>query len=310
MKKALLGTFVTLLVMAALVSCDDVIGGSGGKYTPDGRMVTVNIVTDMGRSIDTGIAQGAWNYYEVIFREAVGGPYHRGAGLKALGLTITLPAKSYAQANTILLLGTNNGKTLVATGRLTAGTVTPADGVSIPFTVTAVQTSLLATDTSLILTANGDSNGDYYDSKCFQAEINKAVVGTLTFTGFADTGTDIIITGTPSLKFFNINVTNPSGGGLFPTTGISPTSGAVGATGAFGLTFTTLGTAGEYKGLIEIPVVGFATGISSAVEWNLRGGTVRGVAELETKSGNEGFVFVTVDPDAPTSVTIGIGGGW
>jgi hypothetical protein len=268
----------------------------------------------MDRSITTGIAQGAWNYYEVIFREAVGGPYHRGAGLKALGLTITLPAKSYAQANTLLLLGTNSGKTLVATGRLTAANVTPANGVSIGFTVTAIQTSLLATDNALVLTANGDSDGDYFDSKCFQAGISKAVTGTLTFTGFGvapyNTGTSVIVSDTPTLKFFNITTSSISGGGLFPTTEITPVTGAVGTDGEFELTFTTLATVGEYKGFIEIPVVGFATGIANAVEWNLRGGTVRDVAELEVVSGNEGFVLVTYDPDAPASVTIGIGGGW
>jgi len=308
MKKALLWTFVTLLVMVALVSCDDVIGGMGGKYTPDGKMVTVNIVTDMGRSITEEIAKESWNYYEVIFGETDSGPYHRGSGLRALGLTITLPAKVYEKENTLLLLGTNTGKTLVATGRLDDDEVDIAD-VSGPilFTVTAIEASLLATDTSLVLAGAGNSGGSYFGSSCFRASTASATTGTLTFTGFDETGDSILLTGTSRLRFFDITATVPPtpAAGLFSgSIAPTPTGPSVG-TGAFELSFTAEGTPGDaLKGVFEIPVVGFDV---SGVTWNLRGGTVSGVADLEN-NGHEGFVLLIYNASAQGTVTIDIGG--
>jgi hypothetical protein len=309
MKKALLGTFVTLLVMAALVSCDDVVGGSGGKYLPDGQMVTVNIVTDMGRSITETIAKDSWNYYEVIFRETATGPYHRGYGLKALGLTITLPAKTYTQANTLLLLGTNSGRTLVATGRLSGANVNIASvSGAITFTVDAVEASLIATDSSLSLGGAGDDDGTYEDYDCFQTPINGVTTGSLTFEGFDDTFASVFIKSTPLLEFYDVadNDLTPIGF----SGSISPATGAVLATGVFSLSFTGPAVAGTYKGIIDIPVVGFdATVVPNytPITWHLRGGTVSALADLEG-DGNEGFVLVVYDPSEPKSVTIGVGG--
>jgi hypothetical protein len=317
MKKALLGTFVTLLVMAALVSCDDVVGGSGGKYLPDGKMVKVNIVIDEGRSmIDNAGLRSAANYMEVFFK----GPdaattIHHAKGIRALGLSIELPVGEYLQADTLLLLGRNSDKMLIATGRLSnpAGETIATGNSTIEFTVTSITANLLSgIGTSIVLGGAGTTGGLYEGFSCFQVSSGGTATGTLTFGGFAANGVNVIMAAGSTLNFFLVdaatNATLPAFSGAITT----PVNGTAVGAGAIGFSFTALSTVDvAYKGYFDIKVVGFATsGITGAETWSLRGGTVRGVADLVAGEGNEGFVVVTYNPAAPGSVTIDIGGGW
>jgi hypothetical protein len=323
MKKALLGTFVTLLVMAALVSCDDVIGGLGGEkaeYTPDGkRLVEVSIVNNMGRSITNQFAKDAANYMEVIFKD--GGTYYQASGFMALPLKIKIPAKTYPTTDAILLLGRSNDKTLLATGMLSAAANATVPNPTFTFAVVAVGVDLragvassFAIDESTVTAFLGKTmNGKYSGETCFQVPLNITTVGaSLTFSGFElpdppstapASGPNVFMSGISKITFTEIQTGLPTIG---PITTVSPLTGAtLGTTGKVGFSFPTT-TAGVYAVYFEIGVVGFATtGVPDAIKWNLRGGTADGLDLGLTQTKAEGVVIVvTSNPDGETEGTI------
>jgi hypothetical protein len=292
MKKALLGTFVTLLVIAALVSCDDVVGGSG-KYAPNGQMVEVSINNNMGRSITNQFAKDETNYVEVIFSK--GGKYYLASGFWTLPLTVTIPVGNYVAADAILLLGKRVGSdyTLLATGVLTGNptNLSPlevkSDTTNISFTVTSIETFLSADaatpsfeiDETVVAIDGTDfegetTNGVFNGSKCFQVPANKTgLAASLSFTGFAATGANIIMEDTPVVTFAKISggVTDITPTGILPTTDMSG--------GKISFTFSTFGLSdSEYKITFKAPVIGFeagtpSNGLDKAITWNIRGGT-------------------------------------
>jgi hypothetical protein len=319
MKKALLGTFVTLLVMVAFVSCDNVIGGSGGKYeyTPDGkRMVEVSIVSNMSRSITDVFAKGAANYMEVIFKD--GTTYYQASGFMALPLKIKIPAKTYLTTEAILLLGRSNDKTLLATGMLSASADATVPNPTFAFTVVAVEVDLRAgaassfkiVESTVTAFAGKTMNGKYEEETCFQVPLNITTVGaTLTFSGFDGpnpsapaSGPNVFMSGISKITFTEIQTGLPTIG---PITTVTPATGALGTTGEVGFSFPTT-TAGVYAVYFEIGVVGFATtGVPDGIKWNLRGGTADGLDLGSTQTKAEGVVIVvTSNPDGLTEGTV------
>jgi hypothetical protein len=332
MKKALLGTFVTLLVMLALVSCDDVIGGLGGEkveYDQNGnRLVEVSIINKIDRSITDDFAKEAENsnYMEVIFSK--GGSYYQASGLRALPLKIKIPVGDYAIGEAILLLGRNSDKTLVATGVLTGNPSAPAFPfnvtaltTSISFTVTSIETDIRASASPLSFKINegtgtpnlinsvtsgfgGKTNGGKFGGvTCFQLPLSTGNIGaSLEFSGLSASGSNIIMAAGSTIKFTEIG-TSPA---ITTITTVTPGSGALGTTGEIGFTFGTT-TAGQYIIFFEIKVVGFATGIPDATTWNLRGGTTRNKEDLDATDPTKGeglVLIVTSDPNEPVEVVI------
>jgi hypothetical protein len=326
MKKALLGTFVTLFIMLALISCDSIIGDLGPakpvEYTPDGqKLVEVSIVCDIDRSITNAIAKNAANYMEVIFKK--GGQFYRAEGLRFLPLKVKIPAGSYVIGDAILLLGRNSDKTLLATGILTSN-FTASSSSSISFTVTSLGVDLSnvgnsfsidETTGSVTISGSGSgfdgetSNGNYQGTGCFQVPSgSNGIKASLTFSGFNSTGADIEMDSTSSIVSIIRNST-PSAVTVPITLPASVTTGI--GTGIFEFTFDTLTTTGDdvdiYLLYFDIKVVGFQAGITSAILWSIRGGTSDGadIGDTETKEAEGVLLIASNTPPGSSSEVIG-----
>jgi hypothetical protein len=311
MKKALLGTFVTLLVIAALVSCDDVIGGLGGEkveYTPDGRkLVEVKIPTGGDRSITDGFAGPKVNYVEVIFFD--GTQYYKTGGFKGTTLRVMIPADTYGDANAIMLVGNRSGNDymLLGTGRVTANGAVP-NANPMEFTVTYINTDLsvggsFEIDETSISTIPVDFTGTTDKGEiegfgnCFQVPVNKTdIKASLEFTtGFAViygkikmaipavpqplvTFTEFINTTTPTPII--LGTTTPANGGTIP------------ADAKFLFQFTTGAVGGNFMISFNIPVVGFDPSVPDGITWYIRGGTISGQPDFS--GGKEDSVVLAV----------------
>jgi hypothetical protein len=334
MKKALLWTFVTLLVMLALVSCDNVIGGLGGakvEYDQNGnRLVEVNIINNMGRSITDTFAKADANYIEVIFKK--GTNYYQASGFRTLALSVRIPVGDYVAGDAILLLGkrVGNDYTLLATGVLTGNPTllapleveTTTDTIS--FTVTSIETFLSAgaaspsfeiDEESGTATAIEDTvfdgktaDGLFNGSKCFQVPSSTSdIAASLSFTGFDDTGASIVVKGSPDVTFEKISA---GVGNNITATVTAPTTNMSG--GVISFTFTSLADS-DYKITFDVPVSGFATtgnGLDNAIIWNIKGGTDKDLAQgldLGATATKADGVVLIVRSSLDEFVTPGIG---
>jgi hypothetical protein len=311
MKKALLGTFVTLLVIAALVSCDDVIGGAGGKYTPDGQMVEVTIVNNIGRSINSDFAIAESNYVEAIFFDSANSKYYRANGLMVLPLKIKIPGIAYSASNAIVLIGKRdeNGYTLLATAAQDNPGVVVSAG-SINFTADSLVLDLRANSASpsFVITANAAvspfdatavKSGLYQNLRCFQVPINKnGIAATLTFTGAFPGG---LIYTDSEIKFEKITASsNPpaiAGGDIIFTPPVGPNPVF---NGIVSFTFNSK-AAGDYKILFNIDVIGINPAASTLgtapITWSIKGGTEEGPdLDPTDPTAADGVVLRVVDP--------------
>jgi len=332
MKKALLGTFVTLLVIAALVSCDGVIGGFGGEkveYTPDGRkLVEIKIPTGDpagGRSISGTLNESEVNYVEALFVDpVVSTAFYKASGYKGTTLTVSLPGGTYDDTNSVMLVGKRSGSDniLLGVGSVSDGGTVSGAG-TMEFTVTYLETNLKAgaassfkidgtTGAPAVNTGNGGAfNGKLHLGEifsagdCFQVPTGTVGIGaSLTFAGFADTGANgfgdtggnIFVNGTPTVTFTQFLVTSPAITVL--PADITPKDGdPIGTDGVIGFEFTTTAV-GTYMVTFNIPVVGFDA-LSGGITWEIRGGTKPGQPDFDGEE-EDGVPLTVVS--APASI--------
>jgi hypothetical protein len=332
MKKALLWTFVTLLVMVALVSCDSVIGGLGGakvEYTPDGRkLVEVKIPTGSAdRSLSNTLVSTEVNYVEVVFKDPSGTALYRTDGFKGTTLTVSIPEGTYSNANAVMLVGKRTGDdyTLLGFGVITGLTVDDQHK-SVTFTVSAASylSTTLKAGIGSSFKIDEESGDDKIDEgpffgktdkgstdfgPCFQVPLSTDdIEASLTFTGtgFTNFGGNIKVDGDPKVTFTSFGGTYDT---IEPTAYTHEDTDAIGVAGKIGFTFSTGANQGTYMVAFEFPVVGFGLGaaVGNVITWNIRGGTKVGQPDF-TADINDSVVLAVLAGPATQLIPITIGG--
>jgi len=343
MRKTIFTALVTLLVMLAVVSCDNALGADKSEYTADG-MVTLSIntggsavaSTNNSRSLTSANSRSKAGWVEVIFKSTTTTEYFRGEGSFSENLTLKVPVKVDLAYDAIILIGRNDG-TLLATGKTTTGTITTATTVS--FNVTPLKSNISAAtvpadpgppsvaavppDFKIDATSVWAStvptradqkfeNGPGSVQPCFLAPYNSGtsiIKASLTVNGFTDTGDSIKVTATPiSVKFIPLGSASTINPNITrPTTGnaIAPTAST---DPTLEFTFTTT-TAGQYMITVDIPVRGFDQTKSDFREWHIRGGiTPPDQAELDfTGTDTKNAIALLVTDEDPNTIIITVG---
>ena len=352
MKKTILTALVVLLVMLAFASCDNIITEPGAEkpgytYTADGqKFVTVSIKTGgtagSSRSLSNAIARGAADYVEVIFKEEVPpvAPatdstynYYKAEGNLNTTLTILLPVKTYNSSNSVMLIGRNSDKTLLATGTID-GPVDLSKGISeITFTVTSLNVNLTAGGGSFTITnkaalgafKDDTENGVFYNSStCFLVPQSSGIMASLTISGFGDAGDNILekvdsTTFNPltSLTFNKYTNGTPASTSDIDVIYLSPAtiSSSGGCEISFVLDTDTNSAEGYYAIYFEIPVIGLNTiaipvitsnPIGAGLTWYIRGGTNLNAADSTGNAGAGVALRVATNVAEGTSTSISI----
>ena len=168
MKKTIITALIALLVVLAFVTCDGIITEPGAEkpaysYTKDGRkLVTLSIktggTTASSRGINDTIAKAGANYVEVIFTD--GTHFYKTEGYLGFPLTVTVPVDTYDETNSIMLIGREDDKTLLATAVPSASVDLTTDAPTIEFTVTPLLVNLSTSGDSFVIDdAGGFSDG-------------------------------------------------------------------------------------------------------------------------------------------------------
>jgi len=305
MRKTFIMALIALMVMLALVSCDNFPIPGGEK--PDDGLVAVKVKVDEAgansRSLTEALAQSQWNYMEVIFKK--GSNYYQAEGYKTSGVSIRIPVGDYSDSGNgaIILLGHKNGvNTLFATGRLATGDEeVDATTVELTFTVTALTASLVA-DTNATVVITGAAKGGTPPS--FQVNIGTSNIdATVTISGFADTGADIKVTNR-SVAFQETTSTN-STVSVASTDITSPTIGNAIASAndaQVKFKFTAPNVESAFRITFPVTVKGYgdlstiADNLpNSNIEWVIRGGYLSGADILG--NGNDAILLTVVDPE-------------
>jgi len=322
MRKTFVTAFVALLAVLAVVSCDSILTGEKPEYTADGRrLVTLSVNTgvteDNSRSLtDTLAKQQDRKWVEVIFRDTAG-DYWRGEGYLGVVPTIKIPVGDYYIDDAVLLIGKKSDGTLLATGTLTGASLSVAIEVkdtttTISFTAVSLVSDIHAGASSNfdIVETSGtpdpveDAKGGVFQGKtklgqfdsqpCFQVPTEvTGIEASLSFTaGFAGTGVNIFVNGTPKVNFNNLS------GPVITPTGITPADTDPVGTGKIEFKFSTPALPadtliGEYIITFNIPVVAYDPAIDDIITWNIRAGTKTGMDF--TGGGEDGVVLLVAD---------------
>ena len=302
MRKTFVAALVTLLVMLALVTCDNI---PTGQKSGDG-LVTLSVNTGgtvgNSRSITDTSAKAAANYVEVIFKGS-DNVYYRAAGYQGAKLKVKVPAGTYDDTNTLILIGKKSDGTLLAfgtaTNSVTVGGSNPSDP-TIDFAADSIETKIsAASGTDLVFTVpsafsaftpteiiGGILFDDDATSACFQVPTGVIAATytegievklSLTTADFSTLGDRIIVqSSTNPVKFTSISgspAISPITGSVKPTTDMSD--------GAIEFGFNTTTTEGKYSITFDFPVVGYdATTVTGTgtdpLTWHIRGGTEPG----------------------------------
>jgi len=308
MRKTIFTALVTLLVMLAVVSCDNTLGADKSVYTDDGLVALTITTGEAGniRSLTAALAHEQATYVEVIFKSGSPVKYYRSEGFYSeggLNLTVHVPADTYNSSNAVMLIGRKSDATLLATGYPTAAVTVPTN-LSIKFTVTSLTADISAktlasssfkienltgtpTTTPAITTAYLDGTNIFDEtnasSVCFQVPPSTTNIGaSLTIGGLTNTGANIFVIPKAiatdpepaKIKFIGIG----SAPVITPTLSAPLTEAAVGATGKNISFIFSSTTVGKYIITFDVPVVGFSSEVSTptgtpAREWHIRGGT-------------------------------------
>ena len=337
MRKTILTALVTLLVLLAVVSCEN-FTGEKPEYTADGkRLVTLNVKvgrTAGDRALTNDLAHEEADFMEVILKS--GTRYYRAEGLLAQTIKIRIPADTYNKDNAVLLIGRASDDTLLAVGTL-AVPVNVTSNTTLTFSIKSLTTALYAGGTGLnvptfvidetsgtpaINSADGGkfagktANSTFVDGKttCFQVPTSTVdIMATLTISGFNDnTANDsLVLAGDKDVIFTPKDTVETITFDPATDAAVTFTDG----TCKIGLTFETAGFGG-YIITFKIPVVGFAKWISEATTpglgnqkiWNIRGGTIPAPNGYQPiiGTGEEGIALL-VTPNAYKLVTATIG---
>jgi len=340
MRKTFVVALVALMVVLALVSCDN-IPVPGADKSDDG-LVTVKVKIDEvgsnSRSLTLANAK-EWNYIEVFMKETPDGSKYIHNAADVGELTLTIRTGTYLPADSLILLGNVSGPggskeyTLLATGRLKndpANLAIDTDTETLTFEVTALKASLKAGDGDFVISTDFTTGptgitGFVYDngkwttgnSRCFQVPINwEDIAASLTITGFTDTKASIIVTN--SLVSF----TKLTGADAITVkTNTTPANGAIGANNlTIGFTFDTTKeessvsvpiSSGTHRIIFEVSVFGFSATAADMLDgvvgtpWKIRGGTIQSNTDLDGTSKAGGVALRVVDPEELEEVTIG-----
>jgi hypothetical protein len=117
--------------LAAVISCAPVAIPQDAEtepvlYTENGqRLVNLSIPTGnlkTSKSLTEDLAKAAVDYYEVVFYNDTEDKYYRTSGVKGRTLKISVPVGDYDNSadKAVIFAGTNNEKTLLATGVISA----------------------------------------------------------------------------------------------------------------------------------------------------------------------------------------------
>jgi hypothetical protein len=306
MRKTIFTALVTLLVMLAVVSCDSSLTGENG----DG-LVTLSVntgdIAGISRSITDTQAKKEANFVEVIF-EGSDSVYYRAAGYQGAKLKVKVPAGTYDNTNTLILIGKKGDGTLLAfgtaTNAVTVGGANPSDP-TINLTATSIETKIsAAAGTNFVITTTNINavntaftteinNGILFDddatSSCFQVPTGviaatytdgiKVTLG-LTTANFSVLGDRIIVqaSSTP-VKFTPITGDSPA---INPITGsVKPVAAGDFSSGAIEFAFNTTTDEGKYSITFDFPVVGYDNTVvvgtgTEPLTWHIRGGTEPG----------------------------------
>jgi len=338
MRKTFVVALIALVVMFAVTSCDNfpIPGGEKPEYTADGRkLVTLSVNiggTVNGRSLNDTNAKADADYVEVVFKH--GSDYFRTEGYFPTPIKIKIPADDYEIDEAIVLVGKKSDSTLLATGVLTA-TTPPSTGLT--FQIDENTTSITFTVTSLVanITAGGGAgkafeihedsgnvggtgdkiedtdfagltnNGLFQtgaENPWFQVPVNTTGINaTLTISGFSATGNKIVrVSGGTPLTFSKVTVAAEE----IPSSSVtSPAvNDAIGAQGKIDITFATptaiASSPNRYQIIFAVPVVGFQSGITNQVTWNIRGGTTNGFDFTTAGTGKEDSIPLLVVEEA------------
>jgi hypothetical protein len=308
MRKTFVMALIALLVMLAFSSCDGILTEDNG----DG-LVTLSVNTGktegISRTITDPLAKQEANYVEVIFKDTVGGGYYRANGYQGAKLKVKVPAGTYNNTNTLILIGKKSDGTLLAfgtsdaTGVTVGGASDPLDP-TIEFTATSIVTKISAdTGTNFVIDTTNITNplfpiatinsGVFYDddpnTACFQVptgvSIAAGIKATLNLTGanFAGLGDRIIINPTsPATTIDPVTITpvgDPASVITLTAAGATPKSGDM-VDGKIEFAFNTT-TESRCSITFDIPVVGYdgvtVVGNGTApLTWHIRGGTEPG----------------------------------
>jgi len=329
MRKTIATVFVVLLAILA-VSCDSVLGvpneDKAAKYDADGReLVKLNITTSgalgNSRSLTNALAKIDVDFVEVIFKGST--QYYRATGGFGGAIPISVEKKDYTTADAVMFIGKMVSTTdykLLAVGYLTgtlslksnpgsttanftlANSLNALLNVNAPTSPSPANGPAFAITDSFIKTVTGWTDDDHFKNgrvgslRCFQVPKDSsmtAIPATLTIGGFPAISSPPVITpATPTVTFTKNNNENS-----VPVVGTLNASSAVinNTTGNCVLTFTfdTSGAdVGAYIITFNIPV-GF-DGDSAGLAWNIRGGTLPGIAESNAAGSKAEGVLISV----------------
>jgi len=327
MRKTFVTALIALLVMLA-VSCDNVNTGQN-----DDGLVTLNVNTGGtagSRSITDTQAKDTADYVEVIFKS--GSDYYRANGYQGANLKVKVPAGTYDNSNTLILIGKKSDGTLLAFGTATT-TVTVGPGEAPDPTITlsasSIETNISAgtgtdfviTNTNIVavnpaFTTTVVNNGVFFDgtTACFQ--VPTGVVATtypdgievtlgLTNADFSTLGDRIKVQSSANpVKFTPIGSSppiNPITGSVKPTTDLSA--------GEIEFAFNTTTTEGKYAITFDFPVVGYSLAWSAGkgsqpLTWHIKAGTEPSYDFGGDTAENETVPLIVVNN--PTEPTFGI----
>ena len=332
MRKTIVIALVALLVMLAVASCDNSGFGLGAD-----RLVTLSVNTGgtagNSRSITDTSAKAEANTIEVIVKS--GTEYYRAVGRKGDDISLRVPAGTYNNTNTLLLIGRKDG-TLLAIGTATNAVTLPwtSGDKTLTLTATSLTTTLTAgvsgcnfvidassvDSTDFPLFAGKLDKGSVNDGPCFQVPTGfndpaysnyvNGIKASLTFnnTNLASIGTNIIVKSTANQVKFTPFVTG------MPAINPIVTSISNFGAGKIAFEFDTT-TAGEYRITFDLQVVGFSEDYvagrgTEPLTWHIKGGTDTGVdygddGSLKTAT-REGVPLIVTD--APTSQSYSLPG--
>jgi len=333
MRKTIVIALIALLVI--LASCDSGFGvpdaDKAAKYDADGReLVKLNITTsgalgttgalDNSRSLSNALAreQGEANFVEVIFKGT--NQYYRATGLFGGAIPISIEKTTYTTADAIMFIGkmvSPTDYTLLAVGYLT-GTIdlknsAPSDG-KVNFALASSLYALLnvkaATPAfeiteSTINSVSGWEEADLYKTGYVGSLPSFQVPKTATATNI---GAKLTIGGFPVISVPPVLAVNaaptvtftPNGTeSLPPSVATLSTTSAAFASGNCVLSFTfdtSLASAGAYIITFKIPVI-FSGDTNHVITWNIRGGTLSGIAESNAAGSKAEGVLISVKTD-------------
>jgi hypothetical protein len=188
MKKTVFALFAVMLVLS-LATCDLLDPPEAARRLTEDGMVSliINVAGGgIGRALTTSNAQGAVNYYEVVFKS--GSNYYQiefAPGATATDRTISIPAGTYSTAaDAVMFAGNKVGTdyTLLAVGIITAtnagaGATITGSTTGVTFTLSALKATIGGTGSAFKITGPNPANVTNFDYRTITVGSSTTKVG-------------------------------------------------------------------------------------------------------------------------------------